>query len=700
MIFTSVNQMRETLQWLAWECTLPHFAASRMSNYEYDTLEKKALQSDDHALLPFLDLFFDAFKLIKPQWNADVAHQDLPAMALIPNEGIRLVIEREADGAWRSDSVSGVRTVLSFPHGTRFTSLKSQRISGGKQSAKEMFTSIALEQKPILFHATIASLSINLLALATSFYSMQIYDRVIPTQGISTLIALSIGVFVAISLEMILKLSRSAILDHAAQKMDLAYSHNIFHRFLTIRVDALPRSVGTLSGQLQGYAAIRAFISSAALYLLVDFPFSLIFLAIIAAISGWMMGLITLFFLLLSIISGTIFRKKIEFLSTTSSMASHKKLGLLVETVENAENIKATGGGWSILSRWNSLTEEGIYDDVAIRHYSEMSTYMAAFFQQLSYTALVGIGAYLVSISTTLTMGGLIATTILSGRVLSPIAMLPNLLVQWGKTKIALKDLENVYALDRDNEGIRPLSPIIHEAHMQGQHLFFGYGKDQASVHIKDLSIRQGERIAIVGAIGSGKSTLLKMLSGLYKPQQGQILINGVDMHHISRNRLVETIGYLPQMVKLFSGTLRDNLTFGLVGVQDSHLIEAAKQSGLIHLINSLPQGLDTRVPEGGESVSGGQKQLIALTRMFLLSPKIWLLDEPTANMDDLTERTILKALHNALSNDKTLIVVTHKPALIGLVGRIIVMGPQGIVLDGPRDTVLQQLQTSTQGAQ
>jgi len=700
VIFTSINQMRETLQWLAWQCTLPHFAAFRMSNYEYDALEKKASYSDDQSLVDFLELFFDAFKLTKPQWTMDIAHQDLPAMALIPNEGIRLIIEREADGAWRSDSVGGVRTVLSFPYGTRFASLKSQRISGEKQGAKAMFKAIAMEQKPILFHAALASLSINLLALGTSFYSMQIYDRVIPTQGTSTLIALSIGVIIAISLEMILKLSRSAILDHASQKMDLAYSHNIFHRFLNIRADALPRSVGTLSGQLQGYGAIRAFISSAALYLVVDFPFSLLFLGVIVMIAGWMMGLISLLFLIVSIITGTIFRKKIELLSTTSSMASHKKLGLLVETVENAENIKATGGGWNILSRWNALTEEGIYDDLAIRHYSEMSTYMAAFFQQLSYTALVGIGAYLVSISNTLTMGGLIATTILSGRVLSPIAMLPSLLVQWGKTKIALKDLENVYALDNDNEGVRPLSPIIHDGHLQAQQLFFGYGKNQASIQIEQLSIRQGERVAIVGAIGSGKSTLLKMLSGLYKPQKGQVLINGVDMHHISRNRLVETIGYLPQMVKLLSGTLRDNLTMGLVGIQDDHLLEAAKQSGLIHLINTLPQGLDTHVPEGGESVSGGQKQLIALTRMFLLSPKIWLLDEPTANMDDLTERAILKALHGALGNDKTLIVVTHKPALIGLVGRIIVMGPKGIILDGPRDTVLQQLQTSSQGAQ
>jgi len=701
MIYTHLDKAKDDMRWLTGHCSLPHFASSRLSSYEVVTLEKRLVTTDDKSILAFFEAFFDTFNLKKPFWTKTLSHEALPILALIPGEGMRVIIEHEADGAWKSDGVNGIRRERTFPAKTLFTSIKSERSSPVKISATQMFIEVAKRQKPILIHAAIASLSINILALGTSFYSMQVYDRVIPTQGISTLIALSVGVFIAIFLEMVLKLSRATILDHASKNMDVAYSHDIFNRFLKIRSDALPKSIGTLSGQLQSYSTVRSFISSAALYLIIDFPFSMIFLAVIVMISGWSMGLIALGFLLVSIITGSLFRKKIETLSQTSSMASHKKLGLLVETVENAENIKATGAGWSILSRWNALTEDAIHDDIAIRHYSELSNYMAAFLQQISYMALVAMGAYLVSTTDTLTMGGLIAVTILSGRVLSPIAMLPNLLVQWGRTKIAVKDLDNVYSLNSDNEGIeRPLSPVNMNPSFVCQNIQFGYGKDMATVKVANLTIKQGERVAILGIIGSGKSTLLKILSGLYMPQEGSVLINGIDIQHISRNRLNETIGYLPQNIKLLSGTLRDNLLLGLVGVNDDKIIEAASKTGLIHLINSLPQGLDTPVPEGGESVSGGQKQMIAITRMILTSPHVWLLDEPTANMDEGTERNILAALHQQITADKTLILVTHKPALLGLVNRIIVMTPQGIVMDGPRDAVLQQLKPTAQGKQ
>lgn len=700
MIYTDMDKAKREIQWLTQECSLPHFASSRLTVYEQVTLENRLTTLDDKSVIAFYEVLFDTFNLKKPFWTNDLSHESLPVLALIPDGGMRIIIEHEADGSWRSDGANGVRNERTFRKNTLFASIKSERSSNEKISATQMFKDVAVRQKQIIIHAAIASFSINALALGTSFYSMQVYDRVIPTQGVTTLVALSIGVFIAIFLEMVLKLSRATILDHASKNMDVAYSHDIFNRFLKIRSDALPKSIGTLSGQLQSYAMVRAFISSAALYLIIDFPFSMIFLAVIIMIAGWPMGLIALLFLIISIITGSVFRKKIEKLSQTSSMASHKKLGLLVETVENAENIKATGAGWSTLGRWNALTEDAIHDDILIRHYSEMSSYLAAFLQQVSYVALVGVGAYLVATTDTLTMGGLIATTILSGRVLSPIAMLPNLLVQWGRTKIAVKDLDNVYALQSDNEGIeRPLSPVVLEPNFRCVNIEFAYGKDMAKIKVANLTINKGERVAILGVIGSGKSTLLKILSGLYMPQEGSVLINGIDIQHISRNRLNETIGYLPQNVKLLSGTLRDNLLLGLIGISDEQIMEAAQKTGLINLISALPQGLDTPVPEGGDSVSGGQKQMIAMTRMVLASPRVWLLDEPTASMDEGTERHMLGVVHQQITSDKTLILVTHKPALLGLVNRVIVMTPQGIVMDGPRDAILQQLTNAAKPA-
>ncbi|HHO42448.1 MAG TPA: ATP-binding cassette domain-containing protein, partial [Epsilonproteobacteria bacterium] len=647
----------------------------------------------------YTELFL-TYGLKSPIWKKELKQEDLPALALVPDVGLLIVLEKTADNSWKCDGRNGIKYFETFPQGTIFSDIRQERIDGKKESAFEMFKRIAKRQKTVIIQAAVATLSINILALGTSFFTMQVYDRVIPTQGVSTLIALMIGVFIAVFLEMILKISRSSILDHASVDMDLSYSHDIFNRFLKVRSDALPKSIGSLSGQLQSYASVRAFISSAALYLVIDFPFILFFLAVIVAIGGWTMGIIPLIFLIASIIVALTFKKKIEILTHQSSMASHKKLGLLVETVENAESVKTTGASYAVLSKWNALSEDAIYDDIAIRHYSEMATYIAALMQQLSYISLIAWGAYLAT-QQQLTMGALIAISIISGRVLAPVAQLPNLFVQWGRAKIAVADLDNIYALPNDNEGVvKPLTPESIEPRYLCQNISFSYGENSPSVNIKNLQIQKGERIGILGVIGSGKSTMLKILAGIYTPKSGSILIDGIDMQHIARDRIVDAIGYLPQNVKLIAGTLRDNLLLGLVGVDDEQIMQAANKTGLVNLINSLPQGLDTPVPEGGESVSGGQKQLIAMTRMVISSPKVWLLDEPTANMDDSTERRILQMLDSAISPEQTLILVTHKPALLAMVSRLIVLTPQGIAMDGPRDGVLKELTKSKQARQ
>ena len=693
MIYTTLEQAKRDIYWLVRECSVTPFNTLRLTEYETAILEKELDSHDDAFIREFYEILFERAGLREIHWSSHIEHQSLPLLVLMPEEGLCVVMEKEPGGSWVCESPQGVKTVKTFPEGTLFTAVKTVRDRRKKRTAHEMFKEIALRQKRTIVYAAIAALSINILALGTSFFSMQVYDRVIPTQGLSTLAALGIGVFIAIFLEFLLKLSRSYLVDGASASMDIEYAHDVFSRFLSIRADALPKSIGTLSGQLQSYMTVRSFISSAALYLLIDFPFSLIFLAVIMMISGGTIALVIVFFMLLSISVGLLFKRKIEMLSKNSSMASHKKLGLLVESVENAENIKVTGAGWSLLSRWNNLSEDAIFDDIQIKHYSEMATYMAGFFQQVSYVAVVAMGAYLVSTTDQLTMGGLIATTILSGRVLSPISMLPNLLVQWGRTKISIEDLNNVYGLALDNDGIdKPLNPEALQPHFRCEHLKFAYGELAPVVNINALTIKHGEKVAILGTIGSGKSTLLKILAGLYYPTEGKVYLDNMDMHQISRNRLNEVIGYLPQHVKLISGTLRDNLLLGLVGINDEQIMKVAAQTGLIHLINTLPQGLDTPVPEGGESVSGGQKQMIALTRLILTEAKALLLDEPTANMDDGTERQLIQTIQAKLTSEHSLVVVTHKPALLALVDRIIVINAQGIVMDGPKESVLKQL--------
>ena len=693
MIYDNLNLAKEDLKWLLGVNTIISDSTNALNSKKVEMILENLTSFDAKYLELFYTELFNSLDFQSLSFSKDISKQYLPNFAIVPNFGVVFIYEQTKEGEYKAQSKDGIKIFKSFPANTRFANLRKKEVSKEKTSAYEMFKKVALEQKRLLVYAAAATFSINTLALGTSLYTMQVYDRVVPTGAISTLIALTIGVFIAIFLEMIIKFSRSVLLDYATKKMDIEYSNDIFERFLRIRCDALPKSIGTLTGQLQSYNNVRAFITSAAMFLFIDLPFSIIFILAIFVIGGFAMGLVPIGFLILSLIVGFIFRKKIDQASKNSSMASYKKMGLMVETVENSENIKATGAGFNILNNWNRLTQEAVDDDIEIRHYSDMSSYITAFLQQLSYIAIVSLGAYLVAENGTITMGALIAMTILSGRILQPIAQLPNQFVQWGKASLAVKDLDNVYKLASDNDGItRPLSPYLDTTNIRCKDISFGYTENSNVISVSELNIKQGEKVAILGAIGSGKSTFLKILAGLYKPTKGFVYLDGIDMQLIKRDFLTENMSYLPQTTKLFAGTLRDNLIFGMIGIGDEQIIEAAKLTGLIGLINALPNGLDTVVPEGGESVSGGQKQLIALTRMIVANKKIILLDEPTASMDEGTERQIISMLHQKLSPEQTMVVVTHKPIVLNMVDRIIVLTPNGIAVDGTKEEVLAKL--------
>ena len=693
MIYDNLNLAKEDLKWLLGVNTIISDSTNSLNSKKVEMILENLTSFDAKYLELFYVELFSSLDFESLSFSKDISKQFLPNFAIVPNFGVVFIYEQTKEGEYKAQSKDGIKIFKSFPLNTRFANLRKKEVSKEKTSAYEMFKKVALEQKRLLVYAAAATFSINTLALGTSLYTMQVYDRVVPTGAISTLVALTIGVFIAIFLEMMIKFSRSVLLDYATKKMDIEYSNDIFERFLRIRCDALPKSIGTLTGQLQSYNNVRAFITSAAMFLFIDLPFSIIFILAIFVIGGFAMGLVPIGFLILSLIVGFIFRKKIEQASKNSSMASYKKMGLMVETVENSENIKATGAGFNILNNWNRLTQEAVDDDIEIRHYSDMSSYITAFLQQLSYIAIVSLGAYLVAENGTITMGALIAMTILSGRILQPIAQLPNQFVQLGKASLAVKDLDRIYQLASDNEGItRPLSPYLDTTNIRCQDIAFGYSENSNVISVAQLNIKQGEKVAILGAIGSGKSTFLKILAGLYKPTKGFVYLDGIDMQLIKRDFLTENISYLPQSTKLFAGTLRDNLIFGMIGISDEQIIEAAKLTGLIGLINALPNGLDTVVPEGGESVSGGQKQLIALTRMIVANKKIILLDEPTASMDEGTERQIISMLHQKLSPDQTMVVVTHKPIVLNMVDRIIVLTPNGVAVDGTKEEVLAKL--------
>jgi ATP-binding cassette subfamily C protein LapB len=546
--------------------------------------------------------------------------------------------------------------------------------------------------KKKLFDAALGGLLINTLAIATSFYSMQVYDRVVPTGASQTLLVLTMGVVFAILFELMAKHVRSGLHERLADQVDQRLSRTVYTRFLSIRLDQLPGRVGALAAQLRGYETVRGFLVSVTLQLLVDAPFALIFLALMAWITGWL-ALIPGVFFVLAVIVGLYYRGRVDVFARKATQAGHMKTGLLVETVEGAETIKSGQGGWRMLSRWMKTADEARDQELKMRNIHESSQHLMATFQQISYVLLVAGGALLVSRGE-LTMGGLIACSILSGRVLAPVGMIPAQLVKWAETRAALQSLDQLWTLQDDHHGCeQPIVPSSVQGHYRLQDVSFQYGGNRA-LDVKQMLIRPGEKIGIIGPVGGGKTTFLRLLSGMYKPQQGRILLDDIDISHLSKPVLTEHIGYLQQEGRLFAGTLRDNLVLGLLDPGDGPILAAARLTGLMEaVIVAHPKGLLQEIHEGGSGLSGGQRQLVNLTRVFLRRPSIWLLDEPTASMDRTLELQVTHALKRSLTESDTLVLVTHKTEMLEIVDRLILIAGNQVVMDGPKALVMQRLQ-------
>lgn len=625
---------------------------------------------------------------------------DLPMVAIIPAQGYRYVRARGADGVWIVEGAQGAERIEVWPDNTMFTAAHARPVLEEARTARALFLRIFREEPGWIVHASLASVVASALMLATSLYSLQVYDRVIGSGAISTLIVLTVGVCIAILIELVVKAARASIVDRAAAEIDHKCSHGVFARLLSVRLDQRPGAVGTLAAQVRGYETIRAFATSLVLFLATDGPFAFFFLFVIYLIGGPVVAGVPLVFLIVTASVGFYFKRRIEKYAQGQAMAGNLRQGLLVEAIEGAESVKATGTGWRLLGRWNTLSRQSMDEGLEIKRMNDMSTYLAAMLQQISYVGLVGAGAWIAATSTDITMGGLIACSILSGRVLTPINAIPGLLVQWAHTKVALANLEKLFDLESDNYGVAsPLSPEGLSGRIEVADVKFVYPGQVTAVSLPRLVIEAGEKVAILGPVGAGKSSLLRLLGGLTRAQRGQVLIDGLDVQQIAAERRAELIGYLPQQVSLFAGTLRENLLAGVPALAEAELLAGCEATGLKAVIAGRAEGLDLPIMEGGGGLSGGQKQLVGVTRLLLAQPSLWLLDEPTAAMDEGTEARCLHALKRTIRPEHTMVLVTHKAQLLGLVQRVIVLTPQGIVMDGPRDEVLARLRAQQPGA-
>jgi ATP-binding cassette, subfamily C, bacterial LapB len=526
---------------------------------------------------------------------------------------------------------------------------------------------------------------------------------VIPSRSDHTLLILSVGVALASLLELAMKLARSHVMDRAVVGVDTRLSRTIFARLMAVRVDQLPGSVGTLASQLRGHEQVRSFYTASTLFTLVDLPMALLFTVVIAAVgSPWLVA-VPLVFAVVSLMQGLWVRRRVDRLALEGAQATNRKTGLLVEAVESVETIKAGGGAWKFLSRWQHIHEQTVQNDLRMRHTVENMSYTSIALQQISYAALVACGALLV-MRGDMSTGAVIACSILSGRVFAPVASVPNLWVQYAHAKAAIKGLEKLFELKTDNHLVeRPMTPKKLSGHFVLDQVEFAYPQAPPALQISRLEIKPGEHVGVLGPIGSGKSTFLRLLAGLYHPRAGRVLLDGLDVTQIHQQILSRHIAYLQQDTRLFEGTLRENLLIGLPDPGDDLLQQVLIRSGLMQWVSRHPRGLELPIYEGGRGLSGGQRQLLAFTRLLLCQPDIWLLDEPTASMDDSQEQKCLQILQQEVKpvldaqtqeepHRKTLVVVTHKMSLLPLFDRLIVLSGCQIVLDGPRDLVLAKL--------
>jgi ATP-binding cassette subfamily C protein LapB len=499
-------------------------------------------------------------------------------------------------------------------------------------------------------------------------------------------------VMLAIGLEFILKQVRARIVDHACNDVDQQLSEWFFQRMLGIRMEARPASVGTLAAQVKGFEMVRGVLTSTSLFVLTDVPFALIFLAMIFIIGGPLV-VVPLVALPLALVCGLMFQRAIQSHTRKNLNASNRKAGLLVEAVDGVETLKGSSAEWMMQARWGELVAESSHAEQNIRDYAALSQNITASFQQLTNVALIAMGAWLVA-QNEMSMGALMACTIISNRALMPIVQLPAVMVQWAHARASIDGLEQVISLPNEADTAPfALTPRSLDTGLRLERVRFGYGgAHKLALEVPALTIRPGERVGLVGVIGSGKSTLLKLASGLYQPAEGKVYLGDMDMALLAPAVVREVIGYLPQETRLFSGSLRENLLLGLADPGEEAILAAAKRTGLIDLILGQPRGLALPITEGGRGVSGGQRQLIAVTRLLLAKPRIWLLDEPTGAMDAKTEARIVSLLAELAAEGVTMIATTHKTALLPLFERLVVLQTGQVLLDGPRDAVLAKL--------
>ncbi|WP_432805930.1 type I secretion system permease/ATPase [Ignatzschineria rhizosphaerae] len=556
----------------------------------------------------------------------------------------------------------------------------------------DWFKKIVLRDWKPYAHIFVASFIVNVLALSGILFTRQVYDRVIPAESYPTLYVLFSGVMIAIIFGFIMRKLRTRITDLLGKRADLRISDRVFGHALRIKNAFRPRSTGTFISQIRELDSVREMLTSTTVTAFADIPFFLLFCVVFWYLAGALV-LIPIIAVILMVVPGLLVQKKLRKFANEAMRESSLRNAMLVEAIQGNEDIKGLQAEQRFQHQWNNYN--AVSADVNLRLRSLIS-YLNSWTQSIQTAAFVVIvlfGAPMV-MEGDLTTGSLIAASILGGRMIGPMAGLTQVLSRWQQAKVALNGINQLMELPVDNpDGEKRVHKSVILGHYKIQGATFAYGEENPlpALQVKKLKIQPGEKIAILGRNGAGKSTLLQVLSGMLEPRSGVVTLDNVSLGHIDPADVRRDIGLMSQNSGLFHGTIRENLLLGAPMATDDELLRALNMTGAAEFIRKIPTGLDYVIAEGGRGLSGGQKQSLLLSRTFLRNPYIVLLDEPTASLDDVTEKHLLQELSTWMKG-KTMIVATHKMSIVNMVDRIIVIDNGQIVLDDPKDIALAKL--------
>lgn len=544
---------------------------------------------------------------------------------------------------------------------------------------------------PIYKHVFGASIVVNLLAICGPLFFMNVYDKVVPNNAIPTLWVLAIGIMIAYLFDFLLRNLRSYFVDVAGKNADIVLASRLMQQLLAMRLDVKPDSTGSLANNLREFESLRDFFGSTTLMALVDLPFLIFFILLIALIGG-PIAVVPIVAVPIVVCAGLFMQFPMQEVAEKGFKENMQKNALLVEVINGLETIKTTRAEGQIQHAWEKVISMSAASNSHSKRMSNLSVTLTMTVTQLVSVFVIIWGVYLIH-DGSLSMGGLIACNMLAGRAMAPLSQVASMLSRLQQSRMALKSLDMLMNLETEKPEAGQyveFGYLEHSLTLEGVSFKYPeterFALDRVSIHI-----RLGDKVGVIGRMGSGKSTLGRLCVGLYQPTEGAVKLGGVDIRQLDMVDLRSRVGYVSQDNYLFYGTVRENIAFGMINPDDRMILRASNIAGVTDFVRSNPAGFGMPVGERGMSLSGGQRQSVAIARALLQDPDILILDEPSSNMDNSSELALKQRLAATLGN-KTLILVTHRLSMLDLVDRLVVMDGGRIVADGPKSAVLNAL--------